>query len=122
MLLRLKAYLALAVLAFFFAGLAYGQMPAQRTEAVITSSGYESFSYNAGTGLGTWQFRIVIDDTFDQHFLFTTVGPAGSIVTAVAAPSTCVGLPRSAPVDCDKTFPPGGNTLLITVTTPFPQQ
>src|SRR3954464_5935385 len=118
---RFRWRLTLAVVALLFAGIAYSQLPAEKTEAVITGSSYESFSYSTLTGLGTWQFRLTINDTFSQHFQFTTIGPAGSIVTAVAAPATCTGLPKAAPVDCDISFPPGGTTLLITVTSPFAQ-
>src|SRR3954469_1314534 len=121
-----KLKLLLVALALFAFGVAYTHMPDEKTEAAVTNLGYFNFSYSTVTQRATWEIRLTINDTFTQTYAFTGIGPAGTQLTATSAALNCGALPISTftntPINCTQSFPPGGNLLILTLSSPFPQQ
>ena len=116
---RLRTRLFFGLLALVIAGIGYSQIPAQKSEAVISAGSYQSFSYSTATQLATWVFTVPnSNDTFQTTLTFSAILPAGSLVIS-SNPATCGTLPSAAPVAC--TINSGVLSVSITVTTPFPQ-
>jgi hypothetical protein len=124
MIARIKMRVLLGFLALLVAGVAYSQMPAEKSEAVVTGGGFFNFTYSTATQRATWIFRWTHNDTFGpQTYTFTAVAPAGTTITAASASLNCGALPAPVPVVVCSTgagvVPP--SPLEVTFSSPFPQ-